>query len=122
MFYHGDIRPGFKSAFDDFVKNGVVLICERSASIVGVLIGSHCLDVDWEGMTAKIEAVVVDERFRRIGIGKKLVNRFIKLCRKQGCKAVKSRVNKRNMEAQEFHESLGFARADTYEYIRDFQT
>ena len=123
LLYHNDIGPNFKDTFDDFVKcdDCVILVSESGGNVVGILIGSRCLDIDWEGKTAKIDALIVDEAFRRMGIGEKLVDHFIKLSRKQGCKAVKSRVNRKNRHAQKFHESLGFERADTYEYILDFQ-
>jgi ribosomal protein S18 acetylase RimI-like enzyme len=78
------------------------------------------MDIDWEGKTARIVAIVVDKKHRRTGIGKQLARCFILLAEERKCKAVKSRVNRRNTEAQRFHESLGFARADTYEYVLNF--
>ena len=79
------------------------------------------MDIDWEGKTAKIDAIVVDEANRKKGIGRRLVERFIGISRKKQCKAVKSRVNVENIIAQKFHESQGFTRAKTYEYFLDFQ-
>jgi ribosomal protein S18 acetylase RimI-like enzyme len=78
------------------------------------------MDIDWEGKTARIEAIIVDEKHRRTGIGKRLTHHFFTLAKGQACKAVKSRVNTKNRTAQKFHESLGFERADTYEYNLGF--
>jgi ribosomal protein S18 acetylase RimI-like enzyme len=124
LLYHGDIGPDFKSSFEDYVnsENSVVLISECYGRVRAVLIGSHCLDIDWEGETARIDALVVDEKHRRTGIGRELVNHFTKLSKKRNCKAIKSRVNARNEAAQRFHERLGFKKADTHEYFIDFQT
>jgi ribosomal protein S18 acetylase RimI-like enzyme len=121
LLHHGDIGPEFKSVFHECVKTGLVLICEQSGKTAGVLVGNYSLDLDCEGVAAKMDAIIVDKRFRRTGIGKKLAERFIRLSRKRGCKVVKSRVNRKNRVAQKFHENLGFFVADTFEYILDFQ-
>jgi ribosomal protein S18 acetylase RimI-like enzyme len=124
LLYHGDIGPDFKSCFENYVKseNGVVLISEKSSLVTGVLVGSYCLDIDWEGKTARIDALIVDDKYRRTGIGGKLVNRFAELSKQMNCKAIKSRVNAKNRDAQSFHERLGFKRANTNEYFLDFET
>lgn len=119
--YHGDIGTDFRKTFESYIigDDSLVLLAQSRAGIVGILIGSRRMDIDWEGKTAGIDAIVVSEKHRRTGIGEQLVNRFVKLAQRQGCKAVKSRVNRKNGEAQRFHESLGFLRADTYEYALD---
>ena len=99
----------------------MVLLAQSRREVVGILIGSCQMDIDWEGRTARIDAIVVSEKLRRTGIGRQLAKSFIKLAQRQGCKAVKSRVNVKNAGAQRFHETLGFARADTYEYTLDLR-
>jgi ribosomal protein S18 acetylase RimI-like enzyme len=124
LLYHGDIGPAFRSCFEDYVRseNGVILISESSNHVRGVLIGSHCLDIDWEGKTARIDALIVGDKYRRTGLGSKLIRYFTKLSKRMNCKAIKSRVNAKNRNAKRFHERLGFKRADTYEYFLDFET
>lgn len=121
--YQGDIGTNFKTAFEEYVKSegGLVLVAEQVDVIIGVLVGSYHLDIDWEGNTAKIDAVVVDERSRKKGIGAKLVKYFAAKARSAGCRAVKSRVNANNTIAQSFYGKQGFKRLDTYEYVLDFQ-
>jgi ribosomal protein S18 acetylase RimI-like enzyme len=120
--YHGDLGPDFKIIFEDYVtKGGIVLLAERSHSLVGILVGSYHLDIDWEGRTARIDAIVVQEANRKMGIGKKLAQYFIGTAKKRECRAVKSRVNLNNVTARKFHENLGFTKANTCEYILDFQ-
>ena len=121
--YHGDIGPDLKQAFSDYVgrENGVVLFAEDSGKVVGILVGSFQLDIDWEGRTGKIDAIIVDEKQRRKGIGGKLTQHFITWAKRKGCKAVKARINRENDIAQEFHRSLGFEEAETYEYFLDFE-
>jgi ribosomal protein S18 acetylase RimI-like enzyme len=120
--YHGDIGPDFKQTFESYVNNedGVVLLAEHSNRTIGILVGSYHLDIDWEGRTAKVDALIVDESYRKKGIGKRLVQHFIAIARRKQCKAIKSRINRRNVVAQKFHRSLGFTEAGTYEYFQDF--
>ncbi|MGD0977959.1 MAG: GNAT family N-acetyltransferase [Candidatus Bathyarchaeia archaeon] len=121
LLYHGDIGTDFKKTFESFTTdNSMVLLAQSRREVVGILIGSCQMDIDWEGKTARIDAIVVSEKHRRTGVGKQLASRFVTLAQMQRCKAVKSRVNRKNEEVQRFHESLGFARADTYEYVLDF--
>lgn len=122
ILYHGDIGSNFEHTFEEFVssEDGVVLLAEHSNKVIGILVGSYHLDIDWEGKIAKIDALIVDKAYRKKGIGRKLVRYFVTMARER-CKAVKSRVNRKNVVAQKFHESLGFTKADTYEYFLDFQ-
>ncbi len=119
--HRGDLGPSFQSVFEDYVngEDGIVLVAEQSQNVIGILAGSYHLDIDWEGKTAKIDAIIINERCRRKGIGTRLTKYFIRKARNDGCKAVKSRVNTKNLTAQSFHESLDFERANTYEYFLD---
>ena len=120
--YHGDIGPEFRKVFESYAsgESTVVVLAQIRSELVGILIGSYQMDIDWEGKTARIDAIIVDAKHRRTGVGKQLAHHFFTLAKEQTCKSVKSRVNTKNRTAQEFHESLGFQRADTYEYNLDF--
>ena len=120
--YHGDIGKDFRKTFESCVTgdSSLVLLAQSQGDLVGILIGSYQMDIDWEGRTARIDAIIVNEKHRRTGIGKQLAHHFFTLAKGRECKAVKSRVNIKNRTAQEFHESLGFLRADTYEYNLEF--
>ena len=117
--YHGDIGHNFQEVFQSFTRSerGCVLIAEQQGEVVGILVGSYDLDIDWEGKVARIQSLVVERKHRNKGIGKKLVHHFLQKAKKDGCCAVRSRVNRRNQIACSFHERLGFEEAETYEYI-----
>lgn len=117
--YHGDIGADFKGMFESYIRSddATVLLAQSPSGVVGILIGSNQMDIDWEGMTARIEAIVVSRRHRRTGIGTNLVNHFVSIAQRRGCKAVKSRVGMKNGASQRFHESLGFTKARTFEYM-----
>ncbi|MFX1250012.1 MAG: GNAT family N-acetyltransferase [Promethearchaeota archaeon] len=121
--YHGDIGANFQHSFENFVNHeeSIILLAEHSNKVIGILIGSHHLDIDWEGKIANIDALIVDETFRRMKIGRKLVRCFVTRARKDHCKVIRSRVNRKNKIAQSFHEAFGFTKANTYEYILDLQ-
>lgn len=119
QLYHSDIGPHLNEAFSKFArsKRSCVLMAEQHGKTLGVLIGNYNLDIDWEGNVAKIQALIVEEKNRKKGIGKRLVQRFLQKARQNGCCAVRSRVNRKNKTACLFHEKLGFWQAETYEYI-----
>lgn len=119
QLYHGDTGSKFKEVFNKLArsKRSYVMVAERHGRTLGVLIGSYYLDIDWEGKVAKIQALIVEEKHRKKGIGKKLVQHFIEKAKQNGCRAVRSRINRKNKNACSFHEKLGFWKAETYEYI-----
>lgn len=119
--YHGDLGPDFKRCFEDYIAGGIVLIAEQSRRLVGVLAGSFRLDMDWEGRTATLDALVVDAAHRRARVGTRLVRRLVSLARRRGCKAFKSRINVKNLPAQSLHERLGSTLAATYGYTLELQ-
>lgn len=121
--YHADIGSDFQRTFESFVngEDSVVLLAENSRKAVGVLIGSYNLDIDWEGKVGRIQALFVDETFRRTGVGRKLLDRFTAEAKEHRCRAIRSRVNIENRAARSFHKSLGFWKANTYEYILELQ-
>jgi len=123
LLYHGDVGADFQQTFEAFIRNdeGVVLLVEEADRVLGVLAGSYHLDLDWEGRTAKIDAIIVNEDSRRKGLGRALAKHFIATTKRKNCKAVKSRINTKNEIAQQFLDALGFTKADTYEYFLDLQ-
>jgi GNAT superfamily N-acetyltransferase len=117
--YHGDIGCSFKEVFNRFArgKGSCVIVAEQHGKTLGVLIGSYHLDIDWESKVAKIQALIVEEKHRRKGIGRRLVEHFRQKAKQNGCCVIRSRVNRKNKNACLFHEKLGFWKAETYEYI-----
>jgi len=119
QLYHGDIGSNFKEVFNQLArgKGSCVIAAEQHGKTLGVLIGSYYLDIDWEGKVAKIQALIVKEKHRKSGISKMLVQNFIQKEKQNGCRAVRSRVNRKNKNACLFHQKLGFWEAETCEYI-----
>ena len=62
----------------------------------------------------RISALVVDQTVRGQGIGRRLVEYAVQVCRDQGCGAVEVTSNARRTEAHAFYRSLGFAQPSEY--------
>jgi|GEM_PF-2342099 GNAT superfamily N-acetyltransferase len=73
LLYPGNIGPNFQNLFPKYAERDAILLAEASDKLLGILMGSHNLDIDCEGRIARVDAVVVDENHRMKGIGKRLV-------------------------------------------------
>jgi ribosomal protein S18 acetylase RimI-like enzyme len=119
QLYHGDIGPDLRKVFVHFTrdKESLVLIAEQNKKPVGTLVSNYYTDIDWEGKTAKLQAIIVDKKHRNKKIGKKLLQNLLTEAKKHNCKAITSRVNRKNKTARLFHEKLNFEKTQTNEYI-----
>ena len=119
QLYHGDIGPNLQKVFVRLTKgkDGCVLVAEWDEKLVGLIIGNYYMDLDWEGKTAKLQAIIVNKKRRNRGIGRKLLSRFLTQAKENNCRAVTARVNRKNRKANNFYERLNFKDAGTAEYI-----
>ncbi len=69
LLYHGDVGPDFRHIFEDYAakEEGIILLAESSYGLVGILVGSYHLDIDREGRTSRIDAIIVEEAKRKKG-------------------------------------------------------
>jgi len=74
--YRGDIGKHFVEILGEYIEseNHVTIVAEDGSNILGVLVGSYRLDMDYECRAGFVDAIVVDKQFRRIG--KKLLQHF----------------------------------------------
>lgn len=119
QFYHDDIGPDLRKVFDVLAtsKEDSILIAEQDKKPLGVLIGSYHLDIDWEGKIAKLQAIIIDQKHRNQGIGRKLLQCFLTQAMENNCRAITARVNHKNLQATIFYEKLNFEKAETSEYM-----
>jgi len=87
------------NASNPFSRKLVALYEEK---IVGFLNGEIILD---EG---NILMISVKKEFQNKGVGRKLMNRFEKLAKKEGVKAIYLEVSEKNINAIDFYKKLGF--------------
>lgn len=63
---------------------------------------------------ADILKIIVDTKYRRCGVGKKLIENLLSICKENGVKKLHLEVRTDNSNAINFYESLGFE----YEFSR----
>jgi ribosomal protein S18 acetylase RimI-like enzyme len=69
------------------------------------------------GVRSIVEDVVVDERFRRKGIAKALINHAVELARKAGASHISLTSNPNRGAANLLYQHMGFQRRDTNVYV-----
>ena len=93
-------------------KNCNCIVAEDKGKVIGF--GALVLAmVPCRGYFAKIEDVVVDEKYRGKGLGKKLIQELIKIAKKKKVKKINLTSNPKRVEARKFYESMGFEIYDT---------
>jgi predicted N-acetyltransferase YhbS len=90
VLYKGDIGRNLSALVREYLVSGdhAVLVAERQSQVVGLLIGSQRLDIDWECRAALVDAIVVRESARGQGIGRSLMREFCSWARQRGCTVV----------------------------------
>jgi GNAT superfamily N-acetyltransferase len=85
-----------------------LLVAELDGKIVG-LAGIHVsLAIEYDEPVAKLSAIVVDERYRRRGIGETLVAAVEDESRRRGCCLVFLTTAERRKDAHAFYDRVGF--------------
>lgn len=105
VLYKDDIGQGLKDIVREYVSFSThcVLIAIAGNQVVGILIGSYRLDIDYECRAGFIDAIIVDEKMRNHGIGKKLMKQFSEWAQIKQC-TVMQVLNGNRL----FFEPLGF--------------
>jgi len=96
-------------------KNCNCLVVEGNGKIVGF--GALVLNmVPCRGYIAKIEDVLVDEKYRGQGLGKKLMQELIKIAKNKKIKIVNLTSSPKRVGAIKLYTSLGFKLLETNVY------
>src|SRR3989339_365803 len=66
-----------------------------------------------EGYFGIIENIIVDKSFRKMGLGKKIMEKLIEIGKKNGAKKIDLTSNPSRIEARNLYESLGFQLRNT---------
>jgi len=106
VLYKGDVGVGLRRLVREYMSTAghAVLVAHDGSEILGLLVGSARLDIDWECRAALVDAVVVRETQRRRGIGRALVRQFCTWARERECSVLQV-VNPN----EEFFGGLGLA-------------
>ena len=85
-----------------------VYVAVQNGKIVGWIHGFYALRIESE-FFVEIGGLVVDEHFRKHGIGKKLVEKVLQWSKLKKCANVRVRCNVIRKESHRFYENIGFA-------------
>lgn len=94
------------------------LVLENNGEVVGfgALISYYLPTV---GMVGKIEEIIVDEKFRGQGLGRKLLEKLLKTATNKKLVKVQLTSNPKRIAARKLYESLGFTMKDTDVFIKE---
>lgn len=102
-----NIEDGLKSLFKNevlatpyFIKQGVEKI--------GYVILTRYHSVEKGGLTIYIDELYVEERFRRRGAGKTILDEVVKIAKSEKAKAIWANTERNNPGAQQFFKNAGF--------------
>jgi [ribosomal protein S18]-alanine N-acetyltransferase len=80
----------------------VMLVREEQSTVHAFLVG-RVVDTEWE-----IENIVVDGSRRRQGLGKQLLDEFLRISKGEGARAIFLEVRESNLAARKLYEKCGF--------------
>lgn len=115
------IKEDYKDKYFEYVErqirkcDGIILVAEANGKAVGMIAGLIEEKDEVDSITNRcprrgiITELVVDEKTRGSGIGKKLIERMEKYFTNKNCEFVVVDVFGPNKNAQMFYESLGFS-------------
>ena len=102
-----NIEEGLKSLFKNealatpyFIKQG--------PEKIGYLILTRYHSVEKGGLTVYIDELYVEERFRRRGVGKTILDQVVSIAQKEKAKALWANTEHNNEGSQRFFKSAGF--------------
>ena len=84
-----------------------IYVATKNGRIVGWIHGFLSLRIESE-FFVEIGGLVVNENFRKNGIGKKLVDKVIEWSKLKNCEKVRVRCNVIRKESHRFYENIGF--------------
>jgi GNAT superfamily N-acetyltransferase len=105
------VRERLKRLLDGSGNDGsdvVVVACREDGDVVGLLALHRFTGLHDDASVGLITALVVTERARGLGVGKRLVDRAIETAREWGCGRLLVTTHVRRAGAHAFYERIGF--------------
>lgn len=81
-------------------------VAERE--LVGYAILTYNYDLEFGGVQGIITDFFITEPYRRHGLGRRMITAIAGFCRKSGIRTIELQVTRKNRQARQFYESLGF--------------
>ena len=110
------LPQAYYDAFEEITRSAenTLVVAEIEGAIVGTLQLTLIPNLTMQGgKRALVEAVFINEKYRGLGIGRKLMQWAVDTARESGCCMVQLTTNKQRVAAHQFYESLGFVGSHT---------
>lgn len=91
---------------------GRVWVAEGRKGLVAYLVLTFNYDLEFGGFEGMITELYVEARWRRFGIGRRLIDLARSFCHKSGIDTLELQVSRNNRKARAFYKSLGFREFD----------
>jgi len=105
------VLEDYRRVFIEFSKipSHELLVAEYNGEVIGTIVFLIVPNLSHQALPwALVENVVVDEKYRRYGFGKLLMEYAINRAKEAGCYRIVLSSDKRRKEAHQFYRSLGF--------------
>ena len=109
-----------KSYLSD-TRHILVAIEDKTGKLIGCTFVEKQVDFIRSNSILYVTYVAVDEKFRKMGIGRKLLSRVEMMCIEQRCYAIELTSANFRTGAHAFYESLGFTEKKTKLYIKEMK-
>lgn len=101
--------------FRKVIEKGTVWLAVDDDKIIGYLAGIMKSYNSINAKSAELDNFYIEEKYRRLGIGKRLVNEYKEYCKNKGVYTIYVTANAKNKNARSFYQASGFN--DEYEVI-----
>ena len=98
----------------------IELVAVSDDNVLGYLVLTKVYDCVKGKYYMLMDYVCVDSNYRRLGIGKKLVNYALDYCEREGVMYLDLSSRTFRVEAHKLYEACGFIRRDSYIYRKEF--
>ena len=95
--------------FKELIQNGFVYVAKTNNNIIGYLAGSiHNVNECFTEKFAEIENMYIENQYRRLKIGNKLIIKFKEWCKLNNVEYIKVSAWSKNIEAINFYKNNNF--------------
>ena len=100
----------FKNKIHDYFSDSqkIILVAEQNGKIVGIVSIIYLQRLNRAKLEMYIPELVVTEKLRYSGIGKKLIQYCIDLAKKKDCYRIRLESGNQRKESHKFYKSIGF--------------
>lgn len=96
----------------------ISVVAEMDDRVVGFLLGRITKSTYEIGNSYLLELIGVHPNYRRLGVGKRLVKYFEKICQEKGASTIRILVNWQDWWLLSFLSSLEFSRGEMTEFVK----